>query len=520
MMLNAALLSYAPLLQRFAFPLLNNMNASVDLKTLLRTTQVKKRCGSDANPDITNIALHHRQIRPNGLFFAVPGYENNGLDYVHAAIDNGAEVIVAEKIIPHLPNVIQIQVPNVRTAVAQIARAFYGFPDEQLCLTGVTGTSGKTTTTWLLQHLYQFGLKQKTGLIGSLHNDLGRRVLPSVRTTPDAITLMSYLNEMVLENVQNAVIEASSQGIDQKRTYGVHFDAAVFTNLGHDHLDYHQTAEAYFQAKRSLFEAPALKHAVINIDDLYGRRLLKELPSSVQAVTIGIDRTADLRATDIRWDMNGTRFTLVSPQGSTKVHTRLIGKFNVYNILAALGVLYAQGHDLRKVLPALEHFSGVPERLETVKNPKKIDVFIDFAHKPEALENVLRTLHACTKGKLYVVFGCGGNRDRSKRPLMMRIAENYADHVWVTSDNPRFEPQERIFEDILGGLTDVSKADFIPDRTEAVYRALKECKEGDCILIAGKGAEETQEINGQFLPYNDRKTVEAYFRAEAPLNGL
>ena len=513
MMLNVALLSYAPLLQRFAFPLLNSMNASVDLKTLLHATQVKKRCGSGANPDITNIALHHRQVRPNGLFFAVSGYESNGLDYVHAAIANGAEVIVTEKIIPHLPNVIQIQVPNVRIAVAQIARAFYGFPDQQLRLVGVTGTSGKTTTTWLLQHLCQFGLKQKTGLVGSLHNDLGHRVLPSVHTTPDAITLMSYLSEMVAENVQNTVIEASSQGIDQKRTYGVHFDTAVFTNLGHDHLDYHQTAEAYYLAKRSLFEASALKHAVINIDDAYGRRLLKELSSSVRNVTVGIDTTADLRATDIQWDMNGTRFTLISPQGSATVRTRLLGKFNVYNCLATLGVLYAQGYDLSEVLPALEHFAGVPERLEAVENSKKINIFIDFAHKPEALENVLQTLRACTKGKLYVVFGCGGNRDRSKRPLMMHIAETYADHAWVTSDNPRFEPQGQIFEDMRGGLKHATKADFITDRTEAIHRALRECKEGDCVLIAGKGAEETQEINGQFLPYNDRKTVEAYFRA-------
>ena len=512
-MLNTALLSYAPLLQRFAFPLLNTM-ASVDLKTLLCAVRIKKRCGSDINPDITNIALHHRHIRPHGLFFAVSGYESDGCDYVHAAIANGAEVIVTEKIIPHLPNIIQIQVPNVRTAVAQIARAFYGFPDEQLRLVGVTGTSGKTTTTWLLHYLYQAALEEKTGLVGSLHNDLGRRVLPSVHTTPDAITLMSYLSEMVSENVQNAVIETSSQGIDQKRTYGMHFDTAVFTNLGHDHLDYHQTAEAYYLAKRSLFEASALKHAVINIDDAYGQRLLKELPSSVKAVTVGIDQAADLRATDIRWDMNGTCFILLSPQGNATVRTRLLGKFNVYNLLAALGVLYAQGYNLSEVLPALEHFSGVPERLETVENPKKLDVFIDFAHKPEALENVLQTLRTCTKGKLYVVFGCGGNRDRSKRPLMMHIAETYADHVWVTSDNPRFEPQEQIFEDIRSGLTDVSKADFIIDRTEAVHRALKECKEGDCVLIAGKGAEETQEINGQLLPYNDRETVEAYFRAE------
>ena len=515
MMLNAALLSYAPLLQRFAFPLLNSMNASVDLKTLLRATQVKKRCGSDTNPDITNIALHHRQVRSNGLFFAVSGYESDGCDYVHAAIANGAEVIVTEKIIPHLPNVIQIQVPNVRTAVAQIARAFYGFPDEQLRLVGVTGTSGKTTTTWLLQHLYQFGLKQKTGLIGSLHNDLGHRVLPSVRTTPDAITLMSYLSEMLSENVQNAVIEASSQGIDQKRTYGMHFDTAVFTNLGHDHLDYHQTAEAYYLAKRSLFNSPNLKHAVINIDDPYGRRLVNELSPSVQTVTVGIDQAADLQATDIKWDMNGTCFTLLSPQGRATIRTRLLGKFNVYNCLSALGVLYAQGYDLSEVLPALEHFASVPERLETVENSKKINIFIDFAHKPEALENVLKTLRACTKGKLYVIFGCGGNRDRTKRPLMMRIAETYADYAWVTSDNPRFELQSQIFEDMRDGLTDTTKADFITDRTKAIHRALRECKEGDCVLIAGKGTEETIEINGQLLPYNDRKTVEAYFRTEA-----
>ena len=514
MMLNTALLSYAPLIQRFTFPLLNSMNPSLDLKTLLRATQVKKRCGHDGNPCITNIALHHRQVRSHGLFFAVSGYENNGLDYADAAISNGAEVIVAETIIPHLPNVIQIQVPDIRIAVAQMVRAFYGFPDKQLRLTGVTGTSGKTTTTWLLQYLYQSGLHEKTGLIGSLHNDLGRRVLPSVRTTPDAITLMSYLNEMVSEDAQNAVIEASSQGIDQKRTYGIYVDTAVFTNLGHDHLDYHNTTEGYYLAKRSLFGNPMLKHAIINIDDPYGRRLLEELPTSVRTVTTSIDSSADLCATDIRWDTNGTQFTLISPQGRATVQTRLLGKFNVYNCLSALGVLHAQGYNLSNVLPALECFSGVPERLEAVGNSKKIDIFIDFAHKPEALENVLQTLRACTQGNLYIVFGCGGDRDRSKRPLMMHIAETYADHVWVTSDNPRSEPQSQIFEDMRDGLTDVAKADFIIDRTKAIHCALKHCKRGDCVLIAGKGAEETQEINGQFLPYNDRKTVEAYFRTE------
>ena len=513
-MQNTSLLSYTPFSRTFLFPLFNMMETSIDLKTLLSAVSVKALYGTNRHPRITNLALHSQQVRPHGIFFAIPGHTFQGLDYVNEAWTKGAEVIVTETFIPHFNQVLQVQVADVRQAVAQMARVFYQAPDEALRLTGITGTKGKTTTSWLLQFLYQQGLQEKTGLIGTLHNDLGQRILPSSRTTPDVLTLISYLREMVVAKVSNAVVEVSSQGIDQKRVYGLQWDTAVFTNLGHDHLDYHHTMEEYFSTKRQFFLSPSLRQVVVNVDDPYGRRLIQELPSSVSIVTVGIQQEADLQATQIRLDEKGTQFTLRMGKKAWNIQTPLWGSFNVSNILAALGVLQAQGYDIESVLPVFSSFPGVPGRLEKVPNTMGISAFVDFAHTPESLQCVLEVLRACMKKKLYVVFGCGGNRDRSKRPFMMQVAETYADHVWATADNPRYESLAQIFQDMRAGHQQPFKVDFVEDRAEAVHRALQQCQPGDCILLAGEGTNEMQEVQGQFYPSNDRKMIEAYFQAK------
>ena len=503
----------SPLLtETLIFPLLKFMTQPIDLKTLLKSTQVLKIKGPKRNPLISNISLHSQNLQTHGLFLAIKGEHYNGMDFVEQAITAGAEVIVTETLLPHLPNIIQVQVKDIREAAAQIAHTFYQTPGRPLNLIGITGTSGKTTTSLLLQHIYQKALNKNCGLIGSLYYDLGNRILPASRTTPDVVSLNSYLHEMANAQKTEAIIEVSSHAIEQKRTYGLNFDTAVFTNLSLEHLDYHKTMEAYYQAKRQLFFQPHLKYAVINSDDVHGQRLMKELPMTVQAITIGIENPALLQAKDIKTNFEGTQFTLVCGEQHWQVKTKLLGLFNVYNCLAALGICYAHGYDLNKIIPIIGKFTTVPGRLEKVPNKLGLNVFVDYAHKPEALKNVLQTLRPLTKKRLNVVFGCGGDRDRSKRPVMTHIAETYADHAWATSDNPRTESQQQIFEDMRAGLQDKSKIDFITDRSEAIAEALKSCCAGDCLIIAGKGHEQYQEINQHFYPFDDRKIVEDYCR--------
>lgn len=509
-MLNNTLPIFTSPVTTLTFPLLKFMSTPIDLKTLLRGISVQKISGPKINPLINHLAIHSQCVQPQGLFFAIEGIHCDGNDFIEQAIAKGAEVIVTEKIFPRLHNIIQVQVKNIREAVSQISNKFYNTPDKKLRLVGITGTSGKTTTSWLLRHIYQTSLKQTTGLIGSLHYDLGRRILPASRTTPDALSLNSYLNEMVQSHERNAILEVSSHAIEQKRTASLTFETAAFTNLSLEHLDYHKTMESYYQTKKQLFLQSGLKNAVINVDDPYGQRLLSEISPSIKLITIGIDTPAMLQATQVQTDLTGTFFVLKAPTGEWLVKTALLGQFNVYNCLTALGICYAQGYDLNTVVPALSTFSQVPGRLEEITNSLGIKVFVDFAHKPEALKNVLKTLRGLTSKNLNVVFGCGGNRDRTKRPVMAHMAETYANQIWITSDNPRTESQEQIFDDIRSGFSNNSHVNFIADRAEAICTALRHCQPGDCLLIAGKGHEQYQEIDGHFLPFDDKKVVEVF----------
>ena len=514
-MLNNTLLAYTSFTKTLTFPILKFMAKPIDLKTLIQDLKIKKIVGPKSNPIIHSLSLHSNFVQPNSLFFAIPGTKHNGNDFVEQAITRGAEVIVTENVLPRLSNIIQIQVEDVRKALSQMANIFYNAPDQKLRLIGITGTSGKTTTSWLLRHIYKEALQEQTGLLGSLHYDLGQRILPASRTTPDALSLTSYLDEMVQAQKKNAILEVSSHAIDQKRVAALTFETAAFTNLSIEHLDYHPTMEAYFQAKKQLFFQKNLKNAVINLDDKYGQRLIKEISQNLNVVTIGVQTPVTLQAKNIRTDLNGTQFHLVCPQGEWDVQTPLLGIFNIYNCLTALGICYAQGYDLNKIIPSLSTFHTVPGRVEEVPNSLGIKVFVDFAHKPEALRNILQTLRPLTKQALYLVFGCGGDRDRTKRPIMAHIAETYADAAWATSDNPRTESQEQIFNDMRSGISHSDKINFIQDRTEAICAAMQYCKPGDCLVIAGKGHEQYQEIDGQLFPFDDRKVVEIFCQTKA-----
>jgi len=510
-MLNTSLLSYGTFAKTLTFPLLKFMSKPTDLKTLLKPIRVKKIQGTNLNPLIQNLALHSQYVQSGSLFFVVSGTKYDGADFIDEAVSRGAQVIVTEKLFPHLRNILQVQVEDVREAISKVAKVFYGTPDTKLVLTGVTGTSGKTTTTWLLQHIYETSYGQSSGLLGSLHYNLGKRILPASRTTPDALSLTSYLDEMVQANCSHAFMEVSSQGMDQKRVAALEFNTAIFTNLSTEHLDYHKSMDTYFEAKKQLFLQKKLKNAVINSDDPYGKKLLNCLNNkSVKVVTFGLNETADIRAKNIELSFEGTCFDCATPQGTFYVTTKLLGKFNVYNCLAALATCYAQGMDLQQAVNALASFQKVPGRLEKIKIATGTHVFVDFAHKPEALQNVLQTLRGFIKKRLVVVFGCGGNRDRIKRPLMGQYAQQYADEVWITSDNPRMESQQQIFEDIRSGLRPSHTIHFVEDRAEAIRQALEFCSEDDCLVIAGKGHEQYQEIGQHFYPFDDRKVVETY----------
>jgi UDP-N-acetylmuramoyl-L-alanyl-D-glutamate--2,6-diaminopimelate ligase len=489
-----------------SFPLLKFMSQPVDLKTLLKNVEIIKIMGPKGNPQIKSLAIHSQMAQSESLFFAIPGTQYKGSDFIEEASRRGAVACICEQLIPHVGHILQIQVKDARQALSQIANKFYNRPDTQLQLIGITGTSGKTTTSWLLKHLLNVHSKEGTGLLGTLHYDLGKRILPALRTTPDALSIAAYLREMVQSQLKHAVMEVSSHGIEQKRVAALQFDTAIFTNLSTEHLDYHPTMDNYFTAKKSLFWQKGLKHAAVNQDDPYGQTLLKDLPHSLNVTTFGIDTLATLQAKNVHIHSQGTQFDLVCPQGQWMVKTPLLGTFNVYNCLAALAVCYAQGYDLTQSIEALKTFSTIPGRLEKILSAKNdgIDAFVDYAHKPQALKNVLQTLRPLTRKKIHLVFGCGGNRDRTKRPLMARIAEAYADVNWITSDNPRTEPQSQIFDDIRTGLLYPDKVTFIEDRTEAIRKAFANCKSGDCLLIAGKGHECYQEINHQFFPFDDR----------------
>src|ERR1700746_3099800 len=446
----------------------------MQLKTLLATTPVRQVFGSIDRP-VENIAYDSRRVQRHTMFVALRGEKTDGHQFVGHAIDKGASVIVAEREQKD-PRVTCLLVENTRTALADFSATFYGHPARKLKLAAVTGTNGKTTTTFLIKHICaNAGLR--CGLSGTVRYEIGERVLPAIRTTPESLDLQELLAQMADAGCKAAAMEVSSHALAQDRTRGLEWNVAVFTNLTQDHLDFHRTMENYFEAKMKLFTGLVNQKkkrkpvAIVNIDDRYGQQLLDKIDKGIAVVTYGMGTRADFRASNYRAEFGGTSYQLDAQGKSYLVRLPLIGRFNVTNSVAALAAANALGINLRNAVFSLAKSPQVPGRLELVPAKRQYQIFVDYAHTPDALGNVLKTLRELEPHRLIVVFGCGGNRDRQKRPLMGEMTDRHADYSIITSDNPRKEDPPAIVAEIEKGFRS-NRYEKIVDRTEAINRAV------------------------------------------------
>src|SRR5216110_3224069 len=477
----------------------------MQLKTLVAAIPIRHVIGT-LDRTVESIAYDSRRVQRNGLFVALRGETANGHEFIGAAIEKGASVIVTEREEQH-PRVTCIVVENTRTALADLSANFYGHPARKLKLAAVTGTNGKTTTTFLIKHICEkAGLR--CGLIGTVHYEIGERILPAIRTTPESLDLQELLAQIVNAGCRAAAMEVSSHALAQNRTRGLEWNVAVFTNLTQDHLDFHGTMENYFEAKASLFTGLAGQKqktkpiAIVNIDDRCGQQVLDRIDKSVSVVTYGMGMRADFRASNYRAEFTGTSYQLDAHGKSYLVRLPLIGRFNVTNSIAALAAADALGINLRTAVLGLAKAPQVPGRLELVPAKRQFQVFVDYAHTPDALGNVLKTLRELEPHRLIAVFGCGGNRDRQKRPLMAEIVDRHADYAIITSDNPRKENPDTIIAEIEKGLRS-THYEKIVDRTQAINRAIELARPRDIVLIAGKGHENYQEFADHTIPFDD-----------------
>ena len=477
----------------------------MQLKTLVAAIPVRQVIGT-LDRTVESIAYDSRRVQRNGLFVALPGEKVDGHDFIQQAIEKGAAAIVAEREENH-PRATCVVVENARYALADLAASFYGFPARRLKLAGVTGTNGKTTTTFLIKHICDKA-SLRCGLIGTVRYEIGERVLPAIRTTPESADLQELLAQIVNAGGKAAAMEVSSHALAQERTRGLEWDVAVFTNLTQDHLDFHSTMENYFESKLKLFtQLAGQRHkrkpvAVVNIDDRYGEKLLTRIDKKISVVTYGLSARADFRASNYRAEFGATSYQLDARGKSYLVRVPLIGRFNVANSLAALAASNALGVSLREAILSLSKSPQVPGRLEAVPAKRQFQVFVDYAHTPDALLNVLKTLRALLPRRLIVVFGCGGDRDRQKRPLMGEIVDQNADYAIVTSDNPRKEDPDAIIAEVEKGFRS-DHYEKIVDRTAAITRAIELAQPRDLVLIAGKGHENYQEFADHTVPFDD-----------------
>jgi UDP-N-acetylmuramoyl-L-alanyl-D-glutamate--2,6-diaminopimelate ligase len=456
--------------------------------------------------EIADLAYDARAAGPGSLYFCVPGSRADGHDFAPAAVAGGAVALVVER--PLELEVPQILVENARRAMAVAADEFFERPTEQLEVAGVTGTNGKTTTAFLLYSILA-AAGRRPGLLGTIESRVGGERRPAIRTTPEAIDLQRTFREMLDAGDRSAAVEATSHGSELGRLDRVRFSALVFTNLTQDHLDFHGTIEQYFAAKRRLF-TETTPPAAINVGDPYGRRLAEELRGRDEVVTFGLAADAELQAEDLELGPRGARFRA----GGIELETRLRGRFNVENVLGAVAAARLLGIPGDAIAYGVRELRGVPGRFEAVDEGQPFAVLVDYAHTPDSLENVLRTARDLAQNRVICVFGCGGDRDRGKRPLMGRIATELADLAIVTSDNPRSEEPEAIIAEILEGA---GEADVEPDRREAIAKAVSAAREGDVVVIAGKGHEQGQQFADRTIPFDDREVArEALRRLGAP----
>jgi len=471
-----------------------------------------------ADVEISGVAAHHEAVVPGAVFVAVRGFTHDGHAFVPAAVSRGAAAVVVERPVEVPPGVVQVRVDDTRLAAALLSSAFYGHPSRHLAVIGVTGTNGKGTTAHLIEALLAAD-GRRCGIIGTTGARVGAETVGLDRTTPEAVDLQRLLRQMVEAGMGYAVVEVASHALALRRVAGTRFAGAVFTNLTQDHLDFHRTFEAYRAAKRRLFEMVEPDGlAVVNADD--PSAAVMAAASRARVRTYGIDRPADIRAAEIRLQLDGTAYAVTTPRGTLRVASRLRGRFNIYNALAAIAVALEEGVPPERIPPALAAFAGVPGRFEAVDEGQGFGVVVDYAHTPDGLENVLRTARDFVSGRTIVVFGAGGDRDRTKRPTMGAIAAALADVVIVTSDNPRTEEPMAIIEEILAGIppaagTGGPRVEVEADRRRAIFHAIALARPGDVVVIAGKGHEPYQEIQGVRHPFDDRRVAREALKARA-----
>lgn len=481
------------------------------LRELIKAIEPLKFEGS-LERRVTGITYDSRRVLPGMAFVAVIGNRADGHSFIIDAIDRGAVAIVCEKDDFVLPSVTKIVVKNSRRALALLSEKFYDSPSKKLKVIGVTGTNGKTTVTFMLKAILE-AAGIKTGLLGTVHYEIGDRIIPASRTTPESLEIQKMMAEMLNNSCKACVMEVSSHSLVQDRVLGVDFDFCIFTNLTRDHLDYHHDFENYYQAKRKLFlpEFPYSKPtaAIINIDDNYGQRLAGECRLSV-LVTYGINKSAEINASEIKLMSSGTELTLSYQSLKKRIFIPLVGRHNVYNALAAISTALIMGLDINIIEHAIANMPAVPGRLEHVNCGQDFTVLVDYAHTDDALYNVLSALREVTSGRIITVFGCGGNRDASKRPKMGAVAAKYSDYTIITTDNPRKERAEDIALQIKSGYEEVRSGGYEIelDRKLAIETALKMAKTGDTVLIAGKGHETYQEFEDTIIPFDDRLYAE------------
>jgi UDP-N-acetylmuramoyl-L-alanyl-D-glutamate--2,6-diaminopimelate ligase len=473
------------------------------LRELLRDVSTRETSG-DLDIDILMVTSDSRLVKKGALFVAIPGTQQDGAKFIDQALEKGASAIVGEGPFATRRSPVAI-VEDARAALALIAAAFYGNPAGKLSLVGVTGTSGKTTTTKMIESIFD-GAGEPVGLIGTIEYRAGDETLVADRTTPDAVVLQEWFAKMVAAGVHHAVMEVSSHALALKRTYGIRFAAAVFTNLSQDHFDFHKDFEDYFAAKRILFDQidRSRRTAVVNIDDEYGRRLASELGEAV----LSFGRDGDVRpADDFAIDVRGLHGRVITPVGDVRVESALLGAPNLSNWLAAIGAAISVGISTGAIEKGIRNLQSVRGRFETVHAEGGPTVIVDYAHKPDALEKLLHAVRDLAKGKrITVIFGCGGDRDRDKRPKMGAIATRLADRTIFTSDNPRSEKPDAIIDEIEKGARGTYVR--ITDRREAISRTIDEASDDDVIVIAGKG-HETYQISGDHVAhFDDREEAE------------
>jgi UDP-N-acetylmuramoyl-L-alanyl-D-glutamate--2,6-diaminopimelate ligase len=461
----------------------------------------------DLDPEITDVTHDSRRATPRSLFVAIHGHTADGNDFVAAARAKGAVAICSE-VAPRGEGT-WVQVPDAREALALLSAAALGHPAQALELVGVTGTNGKTTTAYLIDSALR-AAGEKVGLLGTVEYRMGDRIAEAVRTTPEASDLQALLRQIADAGCRRAVLEVSSHSLALKRVLGLDFKVAVFTNLTRDHLDFHGDMDSYFAAKRVLFEMllRADGHAIVNLDDDRGADLAQASRGTVWTYSLE-DPGADLFAEDLHLSLEGARFRARTPKGPLEVETPLLGRFNVQNALAALGAGLALGLPEDAVQRGIATLKGVAGRMERVAAGQDFTVIVDYAHTDDALKNLLETVRELAPRRVVTVFGCGGDRDRTKRPLMGAVATRLSDVVVLTSDNPRSEPPEAILAEIRRGIPATRSADtlVIPDRREAISRALEMGREGVVVVIAGKGHETYQVLRDRTVPLDDRQVA-------------